>query len=206
MTDTQKRKTYLIQKGFQTKMIFHVVSLVVIGTIITGAIAYGIVAYQQKMAKSELFAVTNTFGDDPKIITRTQVVRPAIISSLVITNLVSIIVVSGLMLFYSHRIAGPVYKIRKAMGQVENGQFGSDVNLRIKDEFQELADSFNLMIDGLRKRIMEVKINHNDIDAALDSLIESKNLTESDCKNLKSKVEKGKSVLNTFITTSSVLK
>lgn len=206
MTDMEKRKTYLIQKGFQTKMIFHVVSLVVIGTIITGAIAYGIVAYQQKMAKSELFAVTNTFGDDPKIITRTQVVRPAIISSLVITNLVSIIVVSGLMLFYSHRIAGPVYKIRKAMGQVENGQFGSDVNLRIKDEFQELADSFNLMIDGLRKRIMEVKINHNDVDAALDSLIESKILIENDCKNLKSKVEKGKSVLNTFITTSSVLK
>jgi methyl-accepting chemotaxis protein len=202
MADAYKRKRYFIQKGFQSKMIRNVLLLVIIGTVITGAIVYGIVAYQQKMAKAELFAVTDTFGDDPKIITRIQIVKPAIISSLIITNVISLIVVSVLMLFYSHRIAGPVYKIQKAMGQVQDGHFGLDISLRIKDEFQELADSFNLMLDGLRKKVLEAKISQNDVHAALDTLIDEKVISKDDCKHLMDNIENSESVLDTFKTAS----
>jgi methyl-accepting chemotaxis protein len=159
MDGEMKRTTYLIDKGFQKRMILNVISLVVLATVITNGIVYGLVAYQQKVSNANLFVVSKVFvpEEDLPVITRTQIVRPAIILSLAVTDVVGTIVILMFMLIYSHRIAGPLYKMEKGLNQIAEGDFNVDMKLRTKDEFKGLADSFNDMVTALKNNITTTK-------------------------------------------------
>jgi len=63
--------------------------------------------------------------------------------------LVLSIMFAGLIL--SHRIAGPLYRLKKHMDAVSTGSITNDVKFRKKDYFPEVADGFN----GVMKRIRE---------------------------------------------------
>lgn len=52
-------------------------------------------------------------------------------------------------LWLSHRTAGPLYRFRRVFEQIAEGQRDLRVNLRPGDEFQEVADAFNVMMDRL---------------------------------------------------------
>jgi len=52
-------------------------------------------------------------------------------------------------LFYSHKIAGPVYRFKKVTEEVAKGNFDIEINLRKNDEFKDLAESMNTMIREL---------------------------------------------------------
>lgn len=66
----------------------------------------------------------------------------------VISMLVLILFFSGIMaLIYSHRIAGPLYRLAKSLDLLAEGQDVPLFHFRASDEFQELASSF----DNLRK-------------------------------------------------------
>lgn len=47
----------------------------------------------------------------------------------------------------SHRIFGPVYRIRKSLEAVRAGEIPGPIHLRNKDEFQELASDLNATFD-----------------------------------------------------------
>jgi adenylate cyclase len=46
----------------------------------------------------------------------------------------------------------PLGEIMRRAGQVEKGDFGVSITMRAKDEFQDLIESFNEMVKGLRDR------------------------------------------------------
>ncbi len=54
-----------------------------------------------------------------------------------------------LSLFISHRIAGPIYKLRQAFDQMRNGETRNEVRFRTKDHFIEAADDYNEMLKTL---------------------------------------------------------
>ena len=53
----------------------------------------------------------------------------------------SILCVGIISLIYSHRIAGPIYRLKKAIEALQEGKKISYIKLRPGDEFQDLADS-----------------------------------------------------------------
>lgn len=55
----------------------------------------------------------------------------------------------GLALFHSHRIAGPLYKLRMAMIGMQQGVLDHHIQFRTNDNFQELAEGFNAMTDAI---------------------------------------------------------
>lgn len=59
--------------------------------------------------------------------------------------------------FYSRSLYAPIKKLKEATQHVANGNFDTKVILHEKDEFKELADNFNLMIEEL-KQFFEEKI------------------------------------------------
>lgn len=59
--------------------------------------------------------------------------------------------------FYSRSLYAPINKLKEATQLVANGNFDTKVILHEKDEFKELADNFNFMIDEL-KQFFEEKI------------------------------------------------
>ena len=63
-----------------------------------------------------------------------------------------VLFVGASSLFLSHRLAGPGYRLRKALEQVERGERGFRVHLRRHDELKDTAAAFNAMLDSLERR------------------------------------------------------
>ena len=62
------------------------------------------------------------------------------------------VVMMGLGILYSHRIAGPLHNLRNKMQRIAEGEEPSTVGFRRNDQFRELAESFNAMIAKIAKR------------------------------------------------------
>ncbi len=50
---------------------------------------------------------------------------------------------------YSHQTVGSIYNIHKTIKVISEGDRSARIKLRPNDEFQDLADSFNKMMDSL---------------------------------------------------------
>lgn len=62
------------------------------------------------------------------------------------------ITISGV--FLTHRIAGPMWKIMKIMKEIgQTGNLETRIFFRRDDEFKEVADSFNNMMDKLKEKV-----------------------------------------------------
>jgi HAMP domain-containing protein len=68
------------------------------------------------------------------------------------TSLCFILVVGALGLFLSHRTAGPMYHFKRVFDEIRHGKTQQRVRLRPGDEFREVAESFNEMMDSLKPR------------------------------------------------------
>jgi methyl-accepting chemotaxis protein len=62
------------------------------------------------------------------------------------------VLMMGLGILYSHRIAGPLHHLDSKMRRIASGEAPSPLNFRRRDQFQELVESFNAMIVKLRDR------------------------------------------------------
>jgi nitrogen fixation/metabolism regulation signal transduction histidine kinase len=66
-----------------------------------------------------------------------------------LTTLLTAATAFALALFHSHRIAGPLYKLRMSMVAMQQGVLDCHIRFRNKDNFPELADGFNAMTDSI---------------------------------------------------------
>lgn len=66
-------------------------------------------------------------------------------------HVIFVAVVFLVNIFVSHRIAGPLHKLKRHFAQVKTGHLQDKVVFRKKDHFPEVADEFNEMTAGLRE-------------------------------------------------------
>lgn len=69
----------------------------------------------------------------------------------------SIGITFGLIFFYTHRIAGPVYRFRRLFDELAEGKVGSQVQLRKGDCFENLAGSVSRANATLASSISTLK-------------------------------------------------
>jgi methyl-accepting chemotaxis protein len=69
------------------------------------------------------------------------------------TSILALAIVFGLSLFFSHFIAGPIYRFEKTLEEMRSGNLSIQVKLRKHDEFKEVAELFNQALAGLRARV-----------------------------------------------------
>ena len=72
--------------------------------------------------------------------------------SMSLVNLLIVAVIAIWALFITHRAAGSVYHMKRVIDAIKSGNAKERVHLREKDEFQDLARSFNAMMDELQKK------------------------------------------------------
>jgi methyl-accepting chemotaxis protein len=68
-----------------------------------------------------------------------------------------LIIVAFLGVILSHRTAGPLYHFKKVFGRIKDGDLAARVRLRPNDDFQDVAASFNSMVDALVERAKSAK-------------------------------------------------
>ncbi|MBN2354068.1 MAG: hypothetical protein JXD23_15965 [Spirochaetales bacterium] len=78
---------------------------------------------------------------------RFELVLPPVI----INNLLLMIVIIVVGVFYSHRIAGPIYRLEQDIGKVLRGERNVQIKTRKKDKLKPLAEQVNRLIQELEK-------------------------------------------------------
>jgi signal transduction histidine kinase len=80
-----------------------------------------------------------------------DVLKSSISIRMIILSFSLILVFTTFSIFLSHKIAGPIYKIKTVIDKMASGSMPSKVFLRKNDEFKELADSVNNLIEYLKE-------------------------------------------------------
>lgn len=70
---------------------------------------------------------------------------------------VSLVFTLGLIFYYTHRIAGPVYRFRRLFDEIAEGKVGAQVQLRKGDCFENLAASVSRANATLAQSIVDLK-------------------------------------------------
>lgn len=143
----RRKKTY-IKPIFQRRFILQFLSLIVLGLAVFSISVY---IYSQQ-------TLTTAFINSKlRVMTTGDFLLPALlVMAFIITAVVS--VVTGLrLLLFSHKIAGPLYRLEKTAEAVGEGNLNLEVRLRSGDELQEVAQSMDTMVRELRSRTQVIK-------------------------------------------------
>jgi len=146
-----RRKKYLVDVKFQSKLILTVLLLVITSVAISGIITYASTVYVENKSNVHMYGVTGGEINRNVIITSLFVVKPVLIRSLVVGGMLSTLMTIVLMLFYSHSLAGPVYHLEKQLEEMIKGNYHKELIFRKSDEFKQLAEVINRLQDKLKK-------------------------------------------------------
>jgi len=73
-------------------------------------------------------------------------------------------------IFFTHKIAGPVYRLKTKLQQLTAWDLKSKITLRKGDDLHDLADSVNLLSSELQKFASELKENYVALSGNIDEL------------------------------------
>lgn len=83
-----------------------------------------------------------------------------------------VVLVAGISILFTHKIAGPIYKIERSFRQImDEKDLSLRVFLRTGDELQELADEVNTLLDHLSGLVRLEQQKSEALLAKLDHLI-----------------------------------
>lgn len=160
-----RRKNYFIKKGFQLNFTYKFLILLLLEAVL--------IAMLFMYLSSD--TLTTGYSDSVLTIERTPVffLTPFLIIILIVAVAMGI---TGMVVFtmLSHRIAGPLYRFEKDLGDVGSGDLTKRINLRKTDQLTELKESLNLVIDSLDRRIARIK----DCALELEQLLSKKDSPE----------------------------
>ena len=146
----KRRRQYYIKRSFQRRFIIQFSFLILLGCVTFGLATY----YYSYSSRSLTTAFVNS---RLQVMSTAEFLLPALgVITLCITALVAVAVAFRLLLF-SHRIAGPLYRLEKTAQQVGRGNLDFHVQLRSKDELQDFAQAMDTMISDLRSRIQRIR-------------------------------------------------
>ncbi|RMG74424.1 MAG: methyl-accepting chemotaxis protein [Nitrospirae bacterium] len=93
--------------------------------------------------------------------------------SILIYLLASVFILIGIVVLtvlYSHRVAGPLYRLSVSAKRITEGDLTLKVRLRERDALHPLADSFNELTEAYRRRIIHLKDAIQQIKGASESV------------------------------------
>ena len=69
-----------------------------------------------------------------------------------VISVVIVLIVAVWALYLMHRVSGPVYHLHKVIEAIRSGRADERLHLRAKDEFQDVAQSFNRLMDEMQAK------------------------------------------------------
>ncbi|MFH0855444.1 MAG: HAMP domain-containing protein [Candidatus Omnitrophota bacterium] len=160
--DFQKRRRLrIVRMQFQRGFILKFCAVTILSSLALSAIVYW----------SSASATTTVFQNSRLQIQSTaDFLLPLLLLSSLIAVIASAIATIIITLLTSHRIAGPLVRIKKDIAEIANGNFGVSFHIRQKDELQDLVDSLNQMAKAIHDNIGQIRREIESIPVfALDS-------------------------------------
>jgi methyl-accepting chemotaxis protein len=168
-----KRRNYFIDKDFQSRFILKFCLLVVLAGVITTGILYFVGKGSTTVAIVDSRVMVRTTADF-----LLPVLIQTVLAVMVIFGIATIVVT----LLFSHKIAGPLYRFKKALESIKSGDLSANFHLRSYDQLKDLSDELNAMIDKTRERINSIKYDLANLKA------KKGNISEQDIEELDKKI------------------
>lgn len=185
------RRNYFIEKEFQTNFIIKFCLLIVAAGLLTISILYLL------SGKSTTVSIVNS-----RVVVRTTAdfLLPILIQTVVITTIIVGLAAIFVTLFVSHKIAGPLYRFKKILETLSQGDFSSDFHIRHFDQLQELVNAFNSMTGKIRDQLNSLKGNFSILkekirDLSEHEIAEHKRQTLNEIKRISEELNK---IINYF--------
>ena len=177
----QKRRIYYIEKKFQTKYI-----LLTIFLLLTYTFAFIIIIFSPYILTLSL--------DFYSLSEKAEAARTLLLlHSKVWPGIGGIILLFGaLSIFITHKIAGPLYRLKKSLAMIVKGNLDVKVKLRKGDDLKDLAEHFNMLAEELSTFVNTVRVDYDLLSGyilELEREIDAKMLTEESGRALIHKVE-----------------
>ena len=186
-----KRHIYFIEKSFQARFIMKFCGLVVFGGLLTIGLLY------LWAMKTTTVSIVNS-----RVVTATTAnyMLPLLIQTFIIVTVVVAIATILVTLFVSHKIAGPLYRFKRVLEAMGEGDFLNQVKIRKGDQLQDLAKIFDEMIAKNRVKIKTLKADLGIFNEKLDNISESeisdqKRAYLSELKRISNKIDQ---LINNF--------
>ncbi len=148
MSARMKRKHYLIDKDFQLGFILKFCVIIIFSSLVIG----GLVFYLTR--NSTTVAIENT---RVSVKSTADFILPVLVLTVAVVAFFSTLVLSVTALIISHRIVGPLYRLRKGIDVLRDGDFTKEFHVRNKDNLKDLAKSLTEMSGELRNRHIDLK-------------------------------------------------
>jgi signal transduction histidine kinase len=141
MAEAQRRNRYIVETGFQLRFVTQILLFMFLAAFISAATIY----YSIWMELGDKLAKVYPQGRLMTIFYATNVKLIFYLGG------VSVLVfIVGMLL--SHRIAGPVYRIKKNLEEMIAGNYSLRFNFRKNDELHDVAEVLNRLLDSLTKK------------------------------------------------------
>ncbi|MGA2782498.1 MAG: hypothetical protein ABSF13_11365 [Smithella sp.] len=176
----QKRKTYYIDKHFQTKHMLLTMLL-----LLSYTFAFIIIIFAPY--------ILTLFLDYP-LAEKAEAARALLLlHSTVWPGIGGVILLFGAVsIFISHKTAGPLYRLKKSIAEITEGNLDVKVRLRKWDDLKDLAEHVNMLAEELRNFVNTLKVDYDllsDYVLQLEREIDAKRLSEESGRKIIKKVQ-----------------
>jgi methyl-accepting chemotaxis protein len=181
--DFKKRKNYFIEKRFQIKYMLLTMLLLLVYSFIFVVIIFA------------PYMLTLYF--DYPLVEKTEAARAILLLHAKVWPGIGIVILlfGAVSIFITHKIAGPLYRLKKSLAQVTEGNLDIVVKLRKWDDLQDLAEHVNILIGELRTFVTTLRNDYNLLSEyilELEHKIEIKMLTEESGREIINKVQESR--------------
>ncbi len=160
------RKNYFIKKGLQTRFISTVFLIIALVIVIMSCNLYFFGLFLGQDDKD---------GNYSKAVEQLQVdIKEKLADKLILLVLVNVVIVAMISLFFSHQIAGPIYKLEKTLAQINEGHLNVKFYFRQSDKLDELAELLNSVKDKLVVPLKASKELNDKTNAILKEAVDKK--------------------------------
>lgn len=154
------RRKLIIEKKFQLRFILSVLAVIVVGTSLTGVFLYKFGNYQ--FDRTYYMAHQNVRES-------WEIFFEAVLGGSLASMVLVAIPVAALALLESHRIVGPLYRVRVNLEKITEGDLTLETKLRKADEFRVFNDVMNNLTHSLRDKVLRISEAERELSQALEN-------------------------------------
>lgn len=169
------RRQYIIEPEFQMRFIARFCAVVAIAAVVIAACVLWLTDNSTTVTIENTHVVVKNTVD---------LIYPIVFQSFVIAVILSAVVVAVLTVIMTHKIAGPLYRLKVDVERIKNGDYSANFKVRSSDQLVPFAVSLAEMSASLRKKDDLLKNEVKELKSSLESANVSDRVVLNHLQNL----------------------
>lgn len=169
-----KRTIYLVDPKFQLKFAFFVTSLVFLCSLIYPIVIYEVYEKIINLAQQNGLAEAS----QNLAVAKSELMQLLILFQLIFTTIVFIVCI-----FQGHKIAGPLFKLKKFFKSIREGNSTEKLFFRKGDNFKDVAEAYNLAMEVVNRSLLTKDQKAEEIAQLVSKALGEENSIDKDLAN-----------------------